>query len=340
MITKKEEKKTMDSVLKDINASFGEGTAFRLGKMKPAKVEVFSTGSFSLDLALGVGGLPRGRIVEIYGPESSGKTSLALSVVSQVQKMGGEAVYVDVENALDLDYASRLGVDVGKMVLSQPQSAEEALNLVQKFVESGISSVVVIDSVAALVPNSENESEIGSSPMASQARLMSQAMRKMASGINKTNTLVIFINQIRANLAARGYGSPEVTSGGRALKYYASVRVDIRRIGKVKDGEEVVGNQVRAKVVKSKVAAPFKSADFCLMFADGISYEADILNVALKNKVVEKKGNTLLYGELKLGVGQKQAVAFLKANRTILESIKSKLDGASLVVDVEDPGDE
>jgi len=336
----KEEKKTMESVLKSINENFGEGTAFRLGDVKPAKVDVFSTGSFSLDLALGVGGLPRGRIIEIFGPESSGKTSLALSVVSQVQKKGGEAVYIDAEHALDLDYASRLGVNVGKMVLTQPNSAEEALNLVQKFVESGISSVVVIDSVAALVPKAENESEMGSSPMAAQARLMSQAMRKLYACIHNTKTLVIFINQIRANLRVQGYGSPEVTSGGSGLKYAASIRIDIRRIGKVKDGEEVIGNNVRAKIVKSKVAAPFKSAEFCLMFADGISYEADILNVALKNGVVEKKGNTLFFKDVKLGVGQKQAVIMLKENPNCLLSIKSRLEGVSLVEDIEDPGDE
>lgn len=330
----------MDDVLKGINDEFGEGTAFRMGKVRPLKIPVISTGSFSLDMALGVGGLPRGRIIEIYGPESSGKTSLALSVCAQAQKLGGEVIYIDAEHALDLEYAEKLGVDIVNLVMSQPNSAEEALNLVQRFVESESVAVIVVDSVAALTPNAENENDMGAPPMAMQARLMSQAMRKLVGIVSKTNTMLIFINQIRMNLAMRGYGSPETTTGGKALKFYASVRIDVRRIGKLKEGEEFVGNSIRAKIVKNKVAAPFKQAEFYLMFDSGISYEADIFNTAVKCKVIEKKASTYFFEDEKLGVGAKNATGALKENRELLEKVKAMILKAEPIVKTHDDEEE
>lgn len=337
---KKEEGKGIASVLKSINAEFGERSAVMVGDAGIEKVEVFSTGSFSLDLALGVGGLPRGRIVEIYGPESSGKTSLALSVVAQAQKKGGSCVYIDAENALDIEYAAKLGVNTKKLILCQPQGGEQALNIARRFISSGEAAVIVIDSVAALVPIAETEGEIGQAHMGLQARLMSQALRILTGEIKRTNTLVIFINQIRMNLGNHGYGSPETTAGGKALKFYASVRIDIRRIGKLQEGEKTIGNEVRAKTVKNKVAAPFKQAEFYLMFDDGISYEADVLNTALARKVVEKNGNTYLFNGEKIGVYPRGARDAMKANPDLVGRIRDAVLASGAVVVQHKEGDE
>ena len=279
----------------------------------------------SLDLALGVGGFPRGRIIEIFGPESSGKTTLALHAVAEAQKQGGKAAFIDAEHALDPEYAKKLGVKINDLIISQPDSGEEALNILESLVRSGIIDVIVVDSVAALTPKIEIEGEMGAQFIGLQARMMSQALRKLTAISSKSNTLIIFINQLRDKIGMMGYGEPTTTPGGRALKFYASVRIDIRRIAQIKKGEEVVGNRVKAKVAKNKVAPPFKIAEFDIMYGEGISYAADILNVALKQGTVGKSGNTYSFEGEKLGVGMDAATQKLKEDKNLLNKIKKTI---------------
>ncbi len=320
---KKEPFKDIEKLLESLQDKYGEGAVMKLGDAKRVNVDAISTGSFSLDLALGTGGLPKGRIVEIYGPESSGKTTLALNVIAQAQKKGGKCAFIDAEHALDPEYAAKLGVQTKELLISQPDNGEEALNILESLVRSEIIDVVVVDSVAALTPRAEIEGEMGAQYMGLQARLMSQALRKLTAITAKTNTLIIFINQIRMQIGVM-FGNPETTTGGRALRFYASVRIDIRRIAQVKKGEEAIGNRVKAKVVKNKVAAPFKVAEFDIMFGEGISYEGDVMNAALKYGVVTKTGATYSFEGQKLGVGIENVKASLKENKKLLHDLEKK----------------
>lgn len=294
--------KNLEDVIAAIKEKFGEGAIMTLGEAQKVDVEVISTGSFSLDLALGVGGLPRGRTVEIFGPEGSGKTTLALHIVAQAQKKGGKAAFIDVEHALDPDYAQRIGVKIDELLISQPDAGEEALNIVESLVRAGGIDVIVIDSVAALTPRAEIEGEIGDQHIGLQARLMSQALRKLTAVAARSKTLIIFINQIRMQIGIM-FGNPEVTPGGKALKFYSSVRLDVRRIAQIKKGEDIIGNRTRVKVVKNKVASPFKIAEFDIIFGEGISYIGDVLNVGLKTGVIAKSGASYSFEGKKLGVG-------------------------------------
>ncbi|MDD5547812.1 MAG: recombinase RecA [Candidatus Pacebacteria bacterium] len=321
--TKKEEGKNIDNLIEELQGKFGEGAIMKLGDAKKVNVDVIPTGSFSLDLALGVGGLPRGRIVEIYGPESSGKTTLALNVVAQAQKKGGKVAFIDAEHAMDPEYAEKLGVKTKELLISQPDSGEEALNILDSLVRSGIIDLVVVDSVAALTPKAEIEGEMGAHHVGLQARMMSQALRKLTAISAKSNTLIIFINQLREKIGIM-FGNPETTPGGRALKFYASVRIDVRRIAQVKKGEAIVGNRVKAKVAKNKVAAPFREAEFDIMFGQGISYDADVLNAAIKHEVVTKAGATYSFDGQKIGVGFDKVVEMLKEDKKLLGEIKKK----------------
>ena len=317
--------KILDATLNQIRRQFGKGSIMRLGDDKVDRsIHVIPTGSLGLDLALGVGGLPRGRVVEIYGPEASGKTTLSLSVVAQTQKMGGTAAFVDAEHALNTSHASILGVDVDNLLVSQPNTGEEALEIADQLVRSAAIDVVVIDSVAALTPKSEIEGEMGDSFMGLQARLMSQALRKLTGSINKSNTLVIFINQIRMKIG-QIYGSPEVTTGGNALKFYASVRLDIRRIGMIKKGSEVLGNQTRIKVVKNKVAPPFKQCEFDLIYTEGISKQGELIDLGVAHGVVDRAGAWYSYGSTRVGQGRDNARRFLRENVDIAEEIEAKI---------------
>jgi recombination protein RecA len=315
----------IDSLLFSLQEKFGEGAVMRLDSMKKIATDVVSTGSFSLDLALGVGGLPMGRIVEIFGPESSGKSTMALHVIAEVQKRGGKVAYIDAEHALDPDYAKKLGVHLNDLIISQPDSGEDALNILESLVRSGIISAVIVDSVAALTPRAEIEGEMGAQFIGLQARMMSQALRKITALADRAKTLIIFINQIREKIGMMGYGDPTTTPGGRALKFYASVRIELKRIAQIKKGDEIIGNRTRAKVAKNKVAPPFKIAEFDILYGSGISYEGDILGVALKSGIVKKTGNTLMFGEEKLGVGQEAAREKLKNNPHLLEDIKKQI---------------
>ncbi len=317
--------KDLDNLLSEMQDKFGAGAIMMLGDTKKVNIDVIPTGSFSLDLALGVGGLPRGRIVEIYGPESSGKTTLALNVVAQAQKKGGRAAFIDAEHAMDPDYAAKLGVKIKELLISQPDSGEEALNILESLVKSGIIDVVVVDSVAALTPKAEIEGEMGAQFIGLQARMMSQALRKLTAISAKSNTLIIFINQLREKIGVM-FGSPETTPGGRALKFYASVRIDVRRIAKVKKGEVVVGNRVKAKVAKNKVAAPFREAEFDILFGEGISYEGDVLSAALKHGTVTKSGATYTMEGQKIGVGFDKVVEILKEDKNLLNEMKKKTE--------------
>ncbi len=319
-----EKDKDIDNLLESLQGKFGDGSIMKLGDVKKVNVATISSGSFSLDLALGVGGYPRGRIVEIFGPESSGKTTLALHAVAEVQKKGGRAAFIDAEHAMDPDYAKRLGVKINDLLISQPDSGEEALNILESLVRSGIIDIIVIDSVAALTPRAEIEGEIGDQHIGRQARLMSQALRKVTSIIGKSNCTVIFINQIRMKIGIM-FGNPETTPGGLALKFAASVRLDIRRIAQIKKGEESVGNRVKVKVAKNKVAPPFKEAEFDILFGEGISYESDILNTAIKYGAITKSGNTYSFEGEKLGVGLEQSREKLKEDKKLLEDIKKKI---------------
>jgi recombination protein RecA len=315
--------KALDAALSQIERSFGKGSIMRLGKNdKSMDIDVVSTGSLGLDIALGVGGLPRGRVVEIYGPESSGKTTLALHVLAEAQKNGGICAFIDAEHALDPIYARKLGVHVDDLLISQPDAGEQALEIADTLVRSGALDVLVIDSVAALVPRAELEGEMGDSQPGLQARLMSQALRKLTASINRSNTMVIFINQIRMKIGVM-YGSPETTTGGHALKFYASVRLDIRRIGAIKEREEVVGNQTRVKVVKNKLAPPFKQVEFDIMYGEGISKMGELVDLGVKAGVVEKSGAWFSYDSQRIGQGRENAKAFLKANPEIAAKIET-----------------
>lgn len=321
--TAKENKNELNELLSTLQEKFGEGAIMRLGEARRVDVAVIPTGSFSLDLALGVGGLPRGRVVEIYGPESSGKTTLALNVVAQAQKQGGKAAFIDAEHALDPEYAARLGVKINDLLISQPDNGEEALNILESLVRSNMISVVVVDSVAALTPRAEIEGEMGTQFMGLQARMMSQALRKLTAISARSQTLIIFINQIRMQIGVF-FGNPETTPGGKALKFFSSVRIDVRRTAQIKKGEEVVGNRVKAKVVKNKVAPPFRNAEFDIMYGEGISYEADVLNAALRYGVITKSGASYSFEGEKLGTGFEHIKEKMKEDTKTLEAIKQK----------------
>ena len=315
--------KALDAALSQIERSFGKGSIMRLGKgNRPIEIETVSTGSLGLDIALGIGGLPRGRVVEIYGPKSSGKTTLALQCIAEAQKKGGICAFVDAEHALDPIYARKLGVNIDDLLISQPDAGEQALEIADTLVRSGAIDVLVVDSVAALVPRAELEGEMGDQQPGLQARLMSQALRKLTASINRSNTMVIFINQIRMKIGVM-YGSPETTSGGNALKFYASVRLDIRRIGAVKERDEVIGNQTRVKVVKNKLAPPFKQVEFDIMYGEGVSKMGEIIDLGVKAGVVEKSGAWFSYDSQRIGQGRENAKAFLKANPDIAAKIEA-----------------
>jgi len=317
--------KALDAALSQIERNFGKGSIMRLGKNERAmEVETVSTGSLGLDIALGIGGLPRGRVVEIYGPESSGKTTLALHCLAEAQKKGGTCAFIDAEHALDPVYARKLGVNVDDLLISQPDAGEQALEIADTLVRSGAVDVLVIDSVAALVPRAELEGEMGDSQPGLQARLMSQALRKLTASINRSNTMVIFINQIRMKIGVM-YGSPETTTGGHALKFYASVRLDIRRIGAIKERDEVVGNQTRVKVVKNKLAPPFKQVEFDIMYGEGVSKTGELIDLGVKAGVVEKSGTWFSYDSQRIGQGRENAKVFLKANPDIAAKIETAI---------------
>jgi recombination protein RecA len=318
-----DKKKALEAALSQIDRAFGKGSVMKLGQREKAvDADAVSTGSLGLDIALGIGGLPRGRVIEIYGPESSGKTTLALSAVAEVQKKGGVAAYIDAEHALDPGYAKKLGVDIDELLISQPDTGEQALEITDTLVRSGGIDVVVIDSVAALTPRAELEGEMGDQLPGLQARLMSQALRKLTGSISKSNTIVIFINQIRMKIGVM-FGSPETTSGGNALKFYASVRLDIRRIGAIKDRDDVVGNQTRVKVVKNKVAPPFRQVEFDIMYGSGISKSGELLDLGVKAGVVEKSGSWFSYDGSRIGQGRETAKTFLEANKDVANAIEA-----------------
>ncbi|MDR0779477.1 MAG: recombinase RecA [Pseudomonadales bacterium] len=320
----KDKGKALAAALLQIEKQFGKGSMMRLGDSESLAIPAISTGSLGLDLALGIGGLPKGRIVEIYGPESSGKTTLTLQVIAEAQKSGGTCAFIDAEHALDPIYAKSLGVDVNNLLVSQPDTGEQALEICDMVVRSGAVDVVVIDSVAALTPRAEIEGDMGDSHMGLQARLMSQALRKMTGNIKNSNTLVIFINQIRMKIGVM-FGSPETTTGGNALKFYASVRLDIRRIGSVKDGEEVIGNQTRVKVVKNKVAPPFKQCEFEIYYGQGISRNGEIIDLGVENNLIEKSGAWYAYQGNKIGQGKKNAVIYLAEHPEVALTLETKL---------------
>jgi len=314
----------LDSLLDSLKEKFGEGAIMKLGDIKKVDVAVIPTGSFSLDLALGVGGFPKGRIVEVFGPESSGKSTLALHAIAEAQAKGEKAAYIDAEHAMDPDYAKKLGVKLDELLISQPDSGEDALNILEALVRSGKIGIIVVDSVAALTPRAEIEGEMGAQFIGLQARMMSQALRKITAIADKAGVLIIFINQLRDKIGMMGYGEPTTTPGGRALKFYASVRVDLRRIAQIKKGEDVVGNRTKAKVAKNKVAPPFKIAEFDIIYGEGISYEGDVLAVAIKNGIVKKAGNTYSFDNEKLGVGAEASREKLKEDKKLLNEIKKK----------------
>src|SRR5215216_2901269 len=318
------EEKALNNTISQIEKTFGAGAIMKLGEGSHLEVEGISTGALSLDLALGGKGLPRGRIIELFGPESSGKTTIALHAVANAQQGGGVAAFIDAEHALDPSWCKKLGVNIESLLVSQPGSAEEALQIAEMLIISNAVDIIVIDSVAALVPRAEIEGEIGDSHVGLQARLMSQALRKLTGGVSRSKCVLIFINQIREKIGVM-FGSPETTPGGRALKFYSSCRIDVRRIGQLKDGEEVVGQRVRAKVVKNKVAPPFRVAEFDMMHKDGISFEGDILDLAMAAKLITRTGAWFRYGDMQLGQGKEKARLFLKENPKITEEIKEKI---------------
>jgi recombination protein RecA len=326
--------KALDAALSQIERAFGKGSIMRLGKnQKAVEIETVPTGSLGLDIALGVGGLPRGRVIEIYGPESSGKTTLTLHVIAEAQKKGGVCAFVDAEHALDPVYARKLGVNLNDLLISQPDTGEQALEITDTLVRSGAVDVLVIDSVAALTPRAEIEGEMGESQPGLQARLMSQALRKLTASISRSNTMVIFINQIRMKIGVM-YGSPETTSGGNALKFYASVRLDIRRIGAIKEREQVVGNQTRVKVVKNKVAPPFKQVEFDIMYGEGVSKAGELIDLGVKAGVVEKSGAWFSFDSVRLGQGRENSKAFLKTNPEMADRIERAIrENAGLIAE-------
>jgi recombination protein RecA len=316
--------KALESALSQIEKSFGKGSVMKLGQRQAVDVDVISTGSLGLDIALGVGGLPRGRVIEVFGPESSGKTTITLHAIAECQKTGGTCAFIDAEHAIDPAYAKKLGVDIDNLVISQPDTGEQALEIADTLVRSGAIDLVVIDSVAALVPKAELEGEMGDSHMGLQARLMSQALRKLTASISRTNCTVIFINQIRQKIGVM-FGNPETTTGGNALKFYASVRIDIRRIGAIKEKDEVTGNQTRVKVVKNKVSPPFKVVDFDIMYGEGISRVGEIVDMGVKAEVVEKSGSWYAYGGERIGQGRENAKQYLKDNPAMAKEIEAKI---------------
>lgn len=319
-----EKLKAIESAMSQIEKQFGKGSIMKLGEHSVLNLESVSTGCLDLDIALGIGGVPKGRIVEIFGPESSGKTTVALHIVAEAQKEGGAAAFIDAEHALDPTYAKALGVDIDNLIVSQPDTGEQALEICEALVRSGAVDVIVVDSVAALVPRAEIDGEMGDAHVGLQARLMSQALRKLAGSINKSKCVAIFINQLREKVGVM-FGNPETTPGGRALKFYASVRLDVRRSDQIKQGEEVVGNRTKVKVLKNKVAPPFKQAEFDIMYGEGISREGNVLDVGVKEDVVQKSGAWFSYGDTRLGQGRENSKQFLKENRDVLVEIENKI---------------
>lgn len=334
-----EKDKALDAALSQIERAFGKGSIMRLGQNPNVDIEAISTGSIGIDIALGIGGMPKGRIIEIYGPESSGKTTLALSVIAQCQKKGGTCAFIDAEHALDPSYAKKIGVNVEDLLVSQPDSGEQALEIADTLVRSGAIDVLVIDSVAALVPKAELEGEMGDSHMGLQARLMSQALRKLTATVARSNTLIIFINQIRMKIGVM-FGNPETTTGGNALKFYASVRIDIRRIGAIKDKDDIIGSQTRVKIVKNKVAPPFKTVDFDIMYGEGISKTGELIDLGVKSGIVEKAGAWFSYNGEKIGQGRENAKKFLKENPAIADEIENKIRADAGHLTTEMIGDE
>ena len=316
-----QKEKTLDLAISQIEKQFGQGAIMRMGEDSMVKIEGISTGSISLDAAIGIGGIPRGRVIEIYGPESSGKTTLTLHIIAEAQKAGGYAAFIDAEHAMDPEYAKKLGVDTDNLLISQPDTGEQALDITETLVRSGALDVIVIDSVAALVPKAELDGDMGDTHVGLQARLMSQALRKLTGTVSKSRTSVIFINQIRHKIGVM-FGSPETTSGGNALKFYASVRLDIRRIGQIKEGDLVVGNRTRVKVVKNKVAPPFKNTEFDIMYGEGISYEGDLLDLAVQADIVNKTGAWFAFNNEKIGQGRENAKRYLKDNEKVCSEIE------------------
>ena len=319
-----EKKKALEAAMSQIEKQFGKGSVMKLGEFKAMEIEAIPTGALSLDIALGIGGVPRGRIIEVFGPESSGKTTLALHIVAEAQKMGGEAAFIDAEHALDPVYAKKLGVDIDNLIVSQPDTGEQALEITESLVRSGALDVIVVDSVAALVPKAEIDGDMGDSHMGLQARLMSQALRKLAGAINKSKTVLIFINQLREKIGVM-FGNPETTTGGRALKFYASVRMDIRRIENIKQDGEIKGNRVRVKVVKNKVAPPFREAEFDVIYGEGISKEGNILDMAVNLDIVDKAGSWFSYNGERIGQGRENVKKYLKENPDVLDEIEGKV---------------
>lgn len=319
-----EKKKALEMAMSQIEKQFGKGSVMKLGEFKAMEVEAIPTGALSLDMALGIGGVPRGRIIEVFGPESSGKTTLALHIVAEAQKMGGDAAFIDAEHALDPVYAKKLGVDIDNLIVSQPDTGEQALEITEALVRSGALDVIVVDSVAALVPKAEIDGDMGDSHMGLQARLMSQALRKLAGAINKSKTVLIFINQLREKIGVM-FGNPETTTGGRALKFYASVRLDIRKIENIKQDGEVKGNRVRVKVIKNKVAPPFREAEFDVVYGEGISKAGNILDMAVNLDIIEKSGSWFSYNGERIGQGRENVKRYLKENPKLLEEVESKV---------------
>ncbi len=319
-----EKKKALEVALSQIEKQFGKGSVMKLGEYKAMNVEAIPTGSLALDIALGIGGVPRGRIIEVFGPESSGKTTLALHIIAEAQKMNGEAAFIDAEHALDPVYAKHLGVDIDNLIVSQPDTGEQALEITESLVRSGALDVIVVDSVAALVPKAEIDGDMGDSHMGLQARLMSQALRKLAGAINKSKTVIIFINQLREKIGVM-FGNPETTTGGRALKFYASVRLDIRKIENIKQDGEVIGNRARVKVIKNKVAPPFREAEFDIVYGKGISKEGNILDMAVNLDIIEKGGSWFSYNGEKIGQGRENAKKYLKENPDVMKEIEKKV---------------
>ena len=319
-----EKKKALEVAMSQIEKQFGKGSVMKLGEFKAMEVEAIPTGALSLDIALGIGGVPRGRIIEIYGPESSGKTTLALHVVAEAQKTGGEAAFIDAEHALDPIYAKKLGVDIDNLIVSQPDTGEQALEITESLIRSGALDVIVVDSVAALVPKAEIDGDMGDSHMGLQARLMSQALRKLAGALNKTKTVLIFINQLREKIGVM-FGNPETTTGGRALKFYASVRMDIRKIENIKQDGEVKGSRVRVKVIKNKVAPPFREAEFDIVYGEGISKEGNILDMAVNLDIIEKAGSWFSYNGERIGQGRENVKKYLKENPDILKEVEGRV---------------
>ena len=333
-----EKNNALQSALDQITKRWGEGAIMRLGESDHLAVEAIPTGSLSLDIALGVGGVPRGRVTEIYGPESSGKTTICQHIVAEAQKLGGTAVFVDMEHALDPKYAARCGVDIEALLISQPDTGEQALEITEALVRSGAVDVVVVDSVAALVPRSEIEGDMGDASMGMQARLMSQALRKLSGAIKQTNTAVVFTNQLRQKIGVM-FGNPETTSGGMALKFYASVRMDARRIQSIKDGSEIIGNRTRVRIVKNKVAAPFRTAEFDIMYNEGISKSGDLLDLATQLEIITKRGSHYAYGEERLGQGRENANDFLRQHQDVAAEVEAKVRAEALAVMPMDLGD-